>query len=591
MTTDTQRDELLKSIWHAFTSLDVDQSGKVSKSQLKVLSHNLYTVMKIPHDNTALENHFKDDDEGPVSTQGYMPYLSEFILAKVPPELDRQDFNRMCWTLSSRKNMDQTPLVISNEDAFKIWCVFNFLSEDKYPLVIVPEETEYFLSKLTEAMGGSWVEERFEDFKLQLSSAQRSLSVWELINLVGSGSFSKGIDRQALSMGINEVYLELILDVLKQGYMMKKGHKRKNWTERWFVLKPDTISYYVGEDLANQKGDIMLNKLSNVESLPDRDGKKCLFLIKSPQKSFEISASDKKKKQEWMQAVQTCVTLLRQNRPAPHREARQRRWELRRKLQAEQEELERRMRELQVANEAKQVELENMRKALEEAAASAAEEERRRLQTQTELQDRYKLDLEKEKTVRQQMEQQVAQQSSELEQYLQRVRELEDMYNQLENALEDERRVRQDEEVVRRLQERLLEEETSKRAELEKIHLRQQMAISETEAQKQELEKERQAKEEALQAAMAQLEQLEKERQGALEQYQTVMRTLEDATNNTRTWKHKVAEHEGLLRLIQPGSKGNRLITNWGPAAFSEGELSQREKNWQEMKKQSTQAQ
>ena len=30
------RAELLKSIWHAFTALDVDKSGKVSKSQLKV---------------------------------------------------------------------------------------------------------------------------------------------------------------------------------------------------------------------------------------------------------------------------------------------------------------------------------------------------------------------------------------------------------------------------------------------------------------------------------------------------------------------------------------------------------------------------
>lgn len=35
---------------------------------------------------------------------------------------------------------------------------------------------------------------------------------------------------------------------------------------------------------------------------------------------------------------------------------------------------------------------------------------------------------------------------------------------------------------------------------------------------------------------------------------QTVMKKLTDATNNTRTWKHKVAEHEGLLRLIQPGN-------------------------------------
>lgn len=61
-------------------------------------------------------------------------------------------------------------------------------------------------------------------------------------------------------------------------------------------------------------------------------------------------------------AIQTCVNLLRQGRPAPHREARQKRRELRLKQQAEQEELELRMRELQTANEAKQFELENMRK-------------------------------------------------------------------------------------------------------------------------------------------------------------------------------------------------------------------------------------
>uniref|UniRef100_A0A3Q4HD50 Switch-associated protein 70 n=1 Tax=Neolamprologus brichardi TaxID=32507 RepID=A0A3Q4HD50_NEOBR len=523
------RDELLKSIWHAFTALDVDKSGKVSKSQLKVLSHNLCTVMNIPHDPVALEEHFKDDDEGPVSNQGYMPYLNKFILDKVKDNFNRQDFNKMCWTLSYRKNLEQNELKICNDDAFKIWCIFNFLSEDRYPLIIVTEEIEYFLRKLTEAMGGSWVEERFEDYKLQLNSKQQCLNAWELISLVGSGHFSKGMDHQTLSMGIGEVYQELILDVLKQGYMMKKGHKRKNWTERWFVLKPNTISYYVGEDLAEKKGDVLLDGNCSVEHLQDKEGKKCLFLIKSSQKSFEISASDKKKKQEWIQAVQNCVTLLRQGRPAPHREARQKRRELRLKQQAEQEELELRMRELQTANEAKQHELENMRKALEEAAANAAEEEKRRLQTQTELQDRYRRDLEREKLVCQSF-------SS------------------------------------------ACNEEAKKRAELEQIHLQQKQAISVTVAEKEELEKERLAKESALQAAMKQLEQLELERQGALEQYETVKKKLETATNNTKTWKHKVAEHEGLLRLIQPGAKGQQNITNWGPAAFSEAELSLREK-------------
>lgn len=77
-------------------------------------------------------------------------------------------------------------------------------------------QIEYFLRKLTEAMGGSWVEERFEDYKMLLNTKQQSLSAWELITLVGSGHFSKGMDTQTLSMGINEVYLELILNVLKQ---------------------------------------------------------------------------------------------------------------------------------------------------------------------------------------------------------------------------------------------------------------------------------------------------------------------------------------------------------------------------------------
>ncbi|KPP56352.1 hypothetical protein Z043_126040, partial [Scleropages formosus] len=135
----------------------------------------------------------------------------------VSGDFDRVDFNRMCWTLCARKNLNRNNLLISDDDAFKIWCIFNFLSEDKYPLVIVTEEVEYFLRKLTEAMGGSWVEENFEDYRLQMiREQQQCLSAWELIELVGKGHLRKGIDHQTLSMGINEVFQELIMDVLKQ---------------------------------------------------------------------------------------------------------------------------------------------------------------------------------------------------------------------------------------------------------------------------------------------------------------------------------------------------------------------------------------
>uniref|UniRef100_A0A452U8V3 Switch-associated protein 70 n=1 Tax=Ursus maritimus TaxID=29073 RepID=A0A452U8V3_URSMA len=549
-------------------------------SHLSVLSHNLCTVLKVPHDPVALEEHFRDDDEGPVSNQGYMPYLNKFILEKVQDNFDKIEFNRMCWTLCVKKNLTKSPLLITEEDAFKVWVIFNFLSEDKYPLIIVPEEIEYLLKKLTEAMGGGWQQEQFEHYKINFDDSKDGLSVWELVELIGNGQFSKGMDRQTVSMAINEVFNELILDVLKQGYMMKKGHRRKNWTERWFVLKPNIISYYVSEDLKDKKGDILLDENCCVESLPDKDGKKCLFLIKCFDKTFEISASDKKKKQEWIQAIHSTIHLLKLGSPPPHKEARQRRKELRKKLLAEQEELERQMKELQAANENKQQELETVRKKLEEAASRAAEEEKKRLQTQVELQARFSTELEREKLIRQQMEEQVAQKSSELEQYLQRVRELEDMYLKLQEALEDERQARQDEETVRKLQARLLEEESSKRAELEKWHLEQQQAIQTTEAEKQELENQRVLKERALQEAMEQLEQLELERKQALEQYEGVKKKLEMATSKTKSWKDKVAQHEGLIRLIEPGSKNPHLITNWGPAAFTQAELEAREKSW-----------
>ena len=56
---------------------------------------------------------------------------------------DLQDFNKMCWTLCFKKNISTNHLLISNDDAFKVWSIFNFLSEDRYPLVIVIEEVRH----------------------------------------------------------------------------------------------------------------------------------------------------------------------------------------------------------------------------------------------------------------------------------------------------------------------------------------------------------------------------------------------------------------------------------------------------------------
>lgn len=62
------------------------------------------------------------------------------VVLQVTVDFDRQEFHKMCWTLCSRKKLNQSKLMISNDDAFKVWCIFNFLSDDQYPLVIITEE-------------------------------------------------------------------------------------------------------------------------------------------------------------------------------------------------------------------------------------------------------------------------------------------------------------------------------------------------------------------------------------------------------------------------------------------------------------------
>ncbi|TRY83184.1 hypothetical protein DNTS_000682 [Danionella cerebrum] len=578
------RDEILKPIWYAFTALDIDKNGKVFKSQLKVLSHNLCTILKIPHNTSALEKDFKDDDEGPVSKQGYMPYLNNFILSKIQPNFDFVELNNMCWTLSAPKHINNKNLLMSDTDAFKIWCIFNFLSEDKYPLIIVIEELEYFLRKLLGAMGCSWNEGRFEEYKTQLNAKKSHLNAWELIELIDLGNFTKGIDPQTVSVAINEVYQELVMDVIKQGYMLKKGHKRKNWTERWFELHLTYMSYYVKEDLADQKGCIFLDRNCCVESLPDKDGKKNLFVVRGVEKSFEINASDKKAKQEWIQAIQDCILRIRQGLSSSHRESRQKRRELRNRQRVEQEILENKMRELLLANESLQIQLDALSKDLLEATRKGDFEGQKRIQAQRKLLEKYKQDLDQEKMARMQMEEQVMEKSTEVEQYWQRMQELEEMYRQLSQALEDEKQAKEDEEALRKLQERLLQEEETKRLELEQIHIQQQAMLSQSKKEKEELERERTEKDQALQVAQEQLDSLKRQREGAQEEYKAVSKKLERASRKTVNWKSKVFKHEGLLQLVKPGSKPPNKMTNWGQAAFTESEFSQLQKIWQENK-------
>ena len=47
---------------------------------------------------------------------------------------------------------------------------------------------------------------------------------------------------------IGDMVDEIVHGVLKTGKLTKKGHKRKNWKTRWFVLQRTVLRYYQSRD-------------------------------------------------------------------------------------------------------------------------------------------------------------------------------------------------------------------------------------------------------------------------------------------------------------------------------------------------------
>ncbi|XP_042319855.1 differentially expressed in FDCP 6 homolog isoform X1 [Sceloporus undulatus] len=524
--------------------------------------------------------HFKDDDDGPVSSQGYMPYLNKYILDKVEEgAFVKERFDELCWTLTAKKNYKPDRngnSVVSHEDAFKLWCLFNFLSEDKYPLVMVPDEVEYLLKKICTAMSIELNSGELDDYYLSQETQQQSgLTVWQFLELVNSGRFLRGIEREAISMAIEEVYQEIIGDVLKQGYLWKKGQLRRNWSERWFTLKPSDLSYYVSEERKEKKGSISLDRNSCVEIIPDKDGKRCMFCVKTASRTYEMSASDTRQRQEWTLAIQMAIRLQAEGKKSLHKDLKQKRREQReqreRKKAAKEEELQR-LKQLQEEKERKLQELELLKEAQRQAELLLQEEEQQRQQQHEEMQKMLEIQLREAEQARASMQAEMVLKEAEAERQRKRIIELEEMQQRLQDALQQEVKARQDEEAVRYAQARLLAEEEEKLKQLMKLKEEQEEYIIKTQHEKLVLKQEMENKSKFLEEAQQQLEEVRFNRERMDQDVMMAQRKLQQASTNVKHWN---VQMNRLMHPIAPGEK--RTVTSGGFPGFSPALLSRRD--------------
>ncbi|CAI5636174.1 differentially expressed in FDCP 6 homolog [Oreochromis niloticus] len=567
------KSELLKSIWYAFTSLDVEKCGKVSKSQLKVLSHNLYTVLNIPHDPVALEQHFQDDDDGPVSNHGYMPYLSKYILDKVKEGMfDKEKFDDLCWTMTMKKNFRRVPqgTLLSERDCFKLFCLFNLLSEDRYPLVMIPEEVEYLLKKISTAMSEEWDGKPMEDLLSQDATVwEEGMSVWTFLEDMSAGRLLRVTSAEAFSLALDEVFLEIYHSVLKRGYMWKKGHVRRNWTERWFVLKPSSMAYYVSEDLKDKRGDIQLDQNCVIESIPDREGKRCLFCVKTHSKTYEMSAPDQKQKVEWTQAIQTALRLQSEGKSSLHHELK-----LKRRIQRENSQRERsrsarsscssrgsqsddltihETEKTEKEKDKQDLEIENIIKHARELETRRREAEERERRKQKEVQMELERQLKEAEMIKDSMQAEMQEKEKEAEQHKKRIRELELTQLQLEAALNMEIQARLEEERARLELEQLLQAEDEKRKHFQLLQEQQRTMQNLSPIQELSDGSPDEDTPSALNSASQELQDLQASRQRSHQRLEEVQERLRNASQHVRHWNIQ------LNRLMTPITPAERL--------------------------------
>ncbi|XP_041717105.1 differentially expressed in FDCP 6-like isoform X2 [Coregonus clupeaformis] len=557
--------ELLKSIWYAFTSLDMEKCGKVSKSQLKVLSHNLCTVLNIPHDPVALEEHFQDDDDGPVSNHGYMPYLNKYILAKVKEgAYDKETFDDLCWMMTMKKNYKPTSgqggLLCSLRDCFKLFCLFNLLSEDHYPLIMIPQEVEYLLKKISTAMNQEWDGKPLEDLLSQVDSVQEEgMSVWVFLDHMGAGRLLRVSSVEAFSLALDQVFLEMYHNVLKRGYMWKKGHVRRNWMERWFVLRPSFMTYYASEDLKDKKGEIPLDQNCVVEAIPDRDGKRCLFCVKTPSKTYEMSAADQRQRVEWTQALQTAIRLQGERKSSLHQELK-----LKRRVQREQSQRGRclsgsQSEELTIQDREREKErqgqeIESIIQHQREVEERRREEEEKEREQQKEVQRELERQLEEAEKLRESMQAEMAEKEKEAEQQRKRIQELELTQHKLEAALNTEIQAHMEEEKVRLELEGVLQAEEEKHRQC--LLLQEQQEASRHISPREEAPngaKEDGPDPSALHYASQELQSLRETRERSHQHLEEVQEKLRKASSHVRHWNVQ------LNRLMKPVAPGDRL--------------------------------
>eukprot|EP01132_Coremiostelium_polycephalum_P000416 gene416-526_t len=97
-------------------------------------------------------------------------------------------------------------------------------------------------------------------------------------------------------------------EIVKQGYLTKKGAMRRNWTKRWFVLKQSYLFYFKTSKDKKPKGIIQLVNVSVTRSYYKPNCMAIRSLVDKDEREFLICASSQSELEDWINNITKCLS-------------------------------------------------------------------------------------------------------------------------------------------------------------------------------------------------------------------------------------------------------------------------------------------
>lgn len=339
-------------------------------------------------------------------------------------------------------------------------------------VIMAAREVELVCQQFLNCLGNSesWEPETFDEIVSVMPVFKFSI----FLALIES-KYAKEIDSCTLDEAVKDLHDYFLLDVIKKGKLKKKMEIFPAFKEFWVVVQPHKITVYSSHSEKEARGEILINPQSRIEKLeapqsllPTRHAKH-RFALHCENKHFEFQATDHRSRLQWISAIEKAIDFSFQGS----------------RLQ------------LSLA---------------EERRGQREEDIRGRVSTQ-DIVEQTKAELEMEKAARIQAEREALLLSQEKESEEKRMKELENIREELERLLEEEKQAKRDEEIVRTLQARMLTEEWERREQLEKIQAEQSQMLEEERSKRAEFEKLKEERERMATEAEIRLREMESEKQ------------------------------------------------------------------------------